>query len=149
MYSKTLYAGWGDMDFNRHMKNTAFLDKAADIRMLFFAENGFPMAEFSRLRIGPVVMKDEIEYRKEVGLLQEIVVTLATAGGSPDGSRFLFRNEIRRADGTLCARITSSGGWLDHSTRKLVAPPPALFAAIESLPRTGDFVVLPSSVIKD
>jgi hypothetical protein len=31
----------------------------------------------------------------------------------------------------------------------LVAPPSALFAAIESLPRTGDFVVLPSSVNKD
>jgi hypothetical protein len=30
-----------------------------------------------------------------------------------------------------------------------VAPPPALFAAVESLPRTGDFVVLPSSVIKE
>ena len=29
MYSKTLFAGWGDMDFNSHMKNTAFLDKAA------------------------------------------------------------------------------------------------------------------------
>ncbi|QLQ25713.1 MAG: thioesterase family protein [Dechloromonas sp.] len=148
MYSKTLYAGWGDMDFNRHMKNTAFLDKAADIRMLFFAENGFPMAEFARLRIGPVIMKDEIEYRKEVGLLQEIVVTLATAGGSPDGSRFLLRNEICRADGTLCARITSSGGWLDHTTRKLAVPPPALFAAVESLPHTSDFVVLPSSVNK-
>lgn len=146
MYSKTLYAGWGDMDFNGHMKNTAFLDKAADVRMLFFAENGFPMAEFSRLRIGPVIMKDEIEYRKEVGLLQEIVVTLETAGGSPDGSRFLLRNEICRADGTLCARVTSSGGWLDHAARKLVAPPPALFAAIASLPRTDDFVVLPSSV---
>ena len=148
MYSKTLFAGWGDMDFNSHMKNTAFLDKAADVRMLFFAENGFPMAEFSRLRIGPVIMKDEIEYRKEVGLLQEIVVALAIAGMSPDGSRFLMRNEIRRPDGTLCAQVTSAGGWLDLAARKLVAPPEALFAAIESLPRTGDFVALPSSVNK-
>jgi acyl-CoA thioester hydrolase len=148
MYSKTLFAGWGDMDFNAHMKNTAFLDKAADVRMLFFAEKGFPMAEFSRLRIGPVIMKDEIEYRKEVGLLQEIVITLMTAGGSPDGSRFLLRNEICRPDGTLCARITSAGGWLDLAARKLVAPPPALFTAIESLSKTSDFVVLPSSVNK-
>jgi acyl-CoA thioester hydrolase len=148
MFSKTLFAGWGDMDFNAHMKNTAFLDKAADVRMLFFAENGFPMAEFSRLRIGPVIMKDEIEYRKEVGLLQEIVITLMTAGGSPDGSRFLLRNEICRPDGTLCARVTSAGGWLDLAARKLVAPPPALFPAIESLPKTSDFVVLPSSVNK-
>lgn len=148
MYSKTLFAGWGDMDFNAHMKNTAFLDKAADVRMLFFAGNGFPMAEFSRLRIGPVIMKDEIEYRKEVGLLQEIVVTLTIAGMSPDGSRFLLRNEISRPDGTLCARVTSAGGWLDLATRKLVAPPESLLAAIESLPRTGDFVALPSSVNK-
>lgn len=58
MYAKTLFAGWGDMDFNAHMKNTAFLDKSADVRMMFFAENGFSVEEFSRLRIGPVVMKD-------------------------------------------------------------------------------------------
>ena len=37
MRSKTLYAGRGEMDFNRHMKDTAILDKAADIRMLFFS----------------------------------------------------------------------------------------------------------------
>jgi len=35
-------------------------------------EHGFPMEEFLRLRIGPVVMKDEVEYFREVGLQQEI-----------------------------------------------------------------------------
>lgn len=25
MYTKTLYAGWADMDFNSHMKNTSYL----------------------------------------------------------------------------------------------------------------------------
>ena len=79
MYTKTLYAGWGDMDFNSHMKNTAYLDKSADVRMMFFAESGFPVGEFSRLRLGPVVMKDEVEYQREVGLLQEVTVTLAMA----------------------------------------------------------------------
>lgn len=113
MCAKTLFAGWADMDFNSHMKNTAFLDKAADVRMMFFAENDFPMDEFSRLRVGPAVMKDEVEYRKEVGLMQEITVTLAIAGHSEDGSRYMMRNEILRADGTLCARVTSTGGWLD------------------------------------
>jgi acyl-CoA thioester hydrolase len=134
------------MDFNSHMKNTAFLDKAADVRMMFFAENGFPAGEFSRLRLGPVVMKDEVEYRKEVSLLQDITVTLAIAGHSDDGSRFLLRNEILRPDGTLCARVTSAGGWLDLTARKLVAPPEALHVAMRSLPQTSDFTVLPSSV---
>ena len=134
------------MDFNSHMKNTAFLDKSADVRMMFFSENGFPTGEFSRLRLGPVVMKDEVEYWKEVSLLQQITVTLSIAGHSEDGSRFLLRNEISRLDGTLCARVTSAGGWLDLTARKLVAPPEALHNAMKSLPQTSDFAVLPSSV---
>ncbi len=69
MFAKVLVAGWGDMDFNGHMRNTAYLDKSADVRMMYFSENGFPMTEFVRRRLGPVVMKEELEYFKEVGLL--------------------------------------------------------------------------------
>ena len=148
MYSKTLFAGWADMDFNAHMKNTAYLDKSADVRMLFFAEHGFPTGEFSRLRLGPVVRKDEVEYHREVGLLQEIVITLTLAGVAPDGSRFVLRNEFFRADGTLCARVTSAGGWLDLAARRLIAPPTPLLAAMQSLDRTPDFSELPSSVVE-
>ncbi len=146
MYEKTLFAGWGDMDFNAHMRNTAFLDKSGDVRMMFFSDRGFPAAEFARLGIGPVVMKDEIEYSRELGLLEEFRVTLATAGLADDGSRFLFRNEFLRLDGTLCARVTSAGGWLDLGRRKLTVPPAALLEALRSLPRTDGFEVLPSSI---
>ena len=44
------------------MKNTAFLDESGDVRMLFFAEHGFPMREFARLKVGPLIQTDEIEY---------------------------------------------------------------------------------------
>lgn len=146
MYEKNLFAGWGDMDFNSHMRNTAYLDKSGDVRMMFFAENGFPMAEFMRLRIGPVVMKDEVEYFKEVGLLESLRVTLSLAGLSEDGSRFLIRNEFSRADGKLAARVTSAGGWLDLSARRLTVPPQGLLDALQSLPRTEDFKALSSSI---
>lgn len=146
MFEKTMLAGWGDMDFNAHMRNTAFLDKSADLRMLFFAEHGFPMGEFVRLRLGPVVMKDEVEYYKEIGLLQEVRVTLGIAGMSDDGSRFRLRNEFFRADGKLSARVSSEGGWLDLVQRKLLAPPADLLAALQSLQRTSDFASLNSSV---
>jgi hypothetical protein len=33
MVAKTLFAGWGDMDCNAHMKNMAFLDKSADLNI--------------------------------------------------------------------------------------------------------------------
>ena len=148
MYKKTLYAGWGDMDFNAHMRNTAYLDKTADVRQMFLVENGFPVEEFMRLGIGPVVMKDEVEYFEEVRLQQEIVVTYAFAGHAADGSRFLLRHEIFRPDGKLSARVTSTGGWLNLAERKLVVPPPALLAAVNSLDRTDDFSVLPSSITR-
>ena len=146
MFEKVLFAGWGDMDFNSHMKNTAYLDKSGDVRMLFFSENGFPMKEFSRLRIGPVVMKDEVEYYKEINLLDEIRATLAIAGFSKDGSRFIIRNEFYRPDGKLAARVTSTGGWMDLNARKLTAPPDGLLEAMKSLPLTEDFKELNSSI---
>ncbi len=146
LYTKTLYAGWADMDFNSHMKNTAYLDKVADVRQKFLMEHGFPIEEFLRLRIGPVVMKDEVEYFKEVGLQEEIRVNYALGGHAPDGSRFILRHEVFRADNKLAARVTSTGGWLDLAARKLIAPPPALLDAMNLLERTSDFVVLPSSL---
>ena len=146
MFVRTLFAGWGDMDFNAHMKNTAYLDKAADVRMLFFAEHGFPMSEFARLRIGPVVVKDEIEYFREVHLLEEITVDLVFAGLSEDGSRMLIRNGFSRPDGKLAARVTTMGGWMDLSTRKLVAPPSMLLDTLNKSPRATDFQQLSTSV---
>ncbi|MBF0525887.1 MAG: thioesterase family protein [Deltaproteobacteria bacterium] len=146
MYEKTFFAGWGDMDFNSHMRNTAYLDKSGDVRMMFLAENGFPMSEFIRLKIGPVIMKDEVEYYKEIGLLEVIKVTLALAALSEDGSHFHMRNEFFRQDGKLAARVTSAIGWLDFGTRKLCAPPEALLNAQKSLTRTNDFQVVPSRI---
>ncbi|WP_343730215.1 thioesterase family protein [Duganella sp.] len=146
MFSKKLMAGWGDMDFNSHMRNTAFLDKAGDVRMLFLSEHGFPMSEFMRLNIGPVVMKDEIGYVKEVLLLEEITVTLSLAGLAEDGSRWILRSDIIRPDGKLAARVNSTGGWLDLAARRLIAPPPALMATWQILEKTDDFQQLPSSV---
>ena len=146
MFEKQLLAGWGDMDFNSHMRNTAFLDKSADVRMMFFAEQGFPMEEFMRRQIGPVVRRDEVEYFREIRLLERFRVTLAVAGLAEDGSRFLLRNEFWRDGEQLAARVTSAGGWLDLSLRKLAAPPEALRVALHTLTRTADFQQLPSSL---
>jgi len=146
MFAKKMMAGWGDMDFNSHMRNTAFLDKAGDVRMLFLSEHGFPMSEFMRLKIGPVVMKDEIAYLKEVLLLEEITVTLSLAGLAEDGSRWILRSDIIRPNGKLAARVNSTGGWLDLAARKLITPPAALMATWQVLDQTEDFQELPSSI---
>jgi acyl-CoA thioester hydrolase len=132
------------MDFNAHMKNTAYLDLAGDVRMMFFNDHGFPMAEFERLRIGPVVLKDELDYFRELRLLETVTVTLTLAGASENLSRFRLRNEFFTAEKKLAARIISTGGWLDLNARKLTIPPDTLAAAMKQLTRTEDFQTLPS-----
>jgi acyl-CoA thioester hydrolase len=142
-YARQFLAGWGTMDFNGHLANTAYLDLAADVRMAFFAEHGFPPSEFRRLAIGPVVRKDELEYFREINLHESVTVTYAALAMSPDGARFALENEIWTAGGERAAVVRSTGGWLDLRARKLVAPPPALLKALERVPRAPSFSELP------
>ena len=132
------------MDFNGHMANTAYLDLAADVRMAFFAEHGFPPGEFRRIAVGPVMRKDEVEYFREVGLHDTVIVTYAVLAMSVDGAQFVVENEIWSSGGELAARVRSTGGWLDLRARRLVAPPEQLLAAFARVPRAPGFVELPS-----
>ena len=147
-FSIATIAGWGDMDANAHMANSAYLVKCVDSRMRFFTQNGFPASEFARRRIGPVVRRDEIEYFREVALLEALTVTLALGGCAADGSRFRLVNEIVRGDGQVAARVRTEGGWLDLTARKLIAPPPEILAALQAMPRSGDYEELQSSLRK-
>ena len=72
--------------------------------------------------------------------------TLSVAGLAEDGSRWIIRNEFFRPDGKLAARVTSAGGWLDLSVRKLVTAPAGLLAAMKELSRSSDFQELPSNI---
>ena len=146
MYERTFQVSWAQLDSNAHMANTAYLDIAVDVRLSYFAEKGMPPADFVKRRIGPVVRRDEVDYFRELRMLQPFRVNLMLGGLSDDASRFRLVNEIRREDGELVARVTSLGGWLDLDARKLVVPPPALADALRSLDPFEKFEVLESSV---
>ena len=144
-FSKTFHVRWGDMDSNAHMANTAYLDACVDVRLMYFREHGFPMREFERLRIGPVVLRDELDYFRELRLLEPVTITFQLAGLSPDASRFRLRNEFFREDGALAARVSTLGGWLDLSKRKLKVPPETLAEALRRLQKSEDFQELAAS----
>jgi acyl-CoA thioester hydrolase len=145
-FSIRVRARWADMDQNAHLANSAFLDMAVDARMSFFLETGFPPTEFANRGIGPVVRRDEVDYLREVRLLEELTVTLELAGMSENGSRFRMANDFFKADGRPCVRIRTDGGWLDLAGRRLTLPPPDLLEMMNRISRTDDFVVLPPSV---
>ena len=143
-FEQRFRVGWGDLDVNAHMRNTAFLDRAADARMLFFASQGFTVARFAAEKFGPVIVRDELVYRKELRLLDEYAVDLHLCGLSADGIRFRVRNTFRSAVDEVAAVVTSEGVWFDLERRRPRAPPEALDAAQRAMPRSDDFAEIPS-----
>lgn len=133
-------ARWSDMDFNQHMKNAAFLGCSEDTRMMFLDANGFTIADFARLRIGPVILEERLIYKGEIHLLERFSVDLMLVGITSDARRMVLRSRfVRDSDQALCAIVESTAMWLNLDQRRTVPPPPELGALWLGLPRTEDF----------
>lgn len=135
---------WADLDGNRHVRNTAFSEYATHTRFGLLAAHGFDQARLEAVGFGPVMMREEIRYRREVRFGDVLVVNVRCAGLSVDGSQWRVHQDVLRPDGREAAALTIQGGWIDLATRRLVAPPAELAAVIHSLPRTRDYEDLPS-----
>jgi acyl-CoA thioester hydrolase len=138
-FRRSFRVGWGDVDANGHMANTAFLDHAADTRLAFFAEHGYPGSRLATDRLGPVIVRDELAYRREQRLLEEFTVDLCMAVLSADGVRFHIENTFRTSTDEVAAAITSEGLWFDLELRRPRAPPEELNLIQRSAPRARSF----------
>jgi acyl-CoA thioester hydrolase len=139
LFERTLPVGWAQVDFNGHMRNSAYLDMCSDVRFMFFLAHEFPASRFSEAQFGPVIQSDWLEYFREARLLDELRVTLRIAGLAADGSRFRLQNDFYRSDGGLAATVISTGGWLSLATRRLMVPPDAIRKSLETLEQAADF----------
>jgi acyl-CoA thioester hydrolase len=135
--------GRSHLDSNVHLRKIAYVDLAAGVRLAYLAAAGFSNNSFARMLSGPVIRLEELEYFHEPRMLDQVRVTLLLAGLSEDGSQFRLRNEFWSESGTLVARLTSLGGWIELRLRRLITPPPSLVAALHQLDRTEDFEWLP------
>jgi acyl-CoA thioester hydrolase len=136
--------GWGDLDANQHLANRAILDRAADTRLSYFAAHGFPATRFATERIGPVIVRDELVYRKELRLLEAFTVDVRLLGLSSDGTRFELENTFRNASGEVTALVTSEGVWFDLDARRPRPPPADLDAVQRAMPRAASYRELPA-----
>ena len=146
MVQISFVAGAGDFDFNGRFRGAACLDRAHDARMMFFAMHGFSVEKFRQHKLSPLVLKEKLDYQRDIEPLDEYKLSLSLAGLSVDGTRFMLRCELVRSDGKVAARITSTCGWLDAAVQKLTNPPLPLMAALKALPMSADYQVLLSAI---
>ncbi|MAM28191.1 MAG: thioesterase [Flavobacteriaceae bacterium] len=142
MYTKQFEVRWNDIDANRHLANSAYINFMSHTRLSFMYENGFGQAEMSKNDLGPVVFYEHMYYFKEVFPGKPITVSLQLKGLSEDGRFFSFLHNFYDSNGINLARCEMMAGWIDLTTRKLRAIPDALLDSLQNLEKTKDFYTI-------
>lgn len=144
-FEKTFQVIWADIDANRHLRHSAYNDYAAQTRLSFFDENGYPFGKFAQHQLGPVLFREETIFLKEVGMNETITVTMQLAASRKDGSRWRIVHTIFKKNGETAATITVDGAWIDLVRRKLIAPPQELLEVVDKLERTENYEEIPGT----
>lgn len=138
-FKKSFQVRWADLDANGHMRHSAFNDYAAHVRVSMFDEFHYPLQELIKLGIGPVLFREETQFKKELQLHQDFTVDCAVVAMRRNGKIWQMRHQFFDDKNELTTIITVDGAWLDLKQRKVTEPPEDLQSAIEDLPRTEDF----------
>lgn len=142
MYLKEFEVRWNDLDANRHLANSSYINFMSHTRLSFMMENGFGQSNMVKHNIGPVVFYEHMFYFKEIFPGKPVKVSLQLKGISEGGMYFEFQHNFYNAEGVNMARCNMMGGWIDLQTRKLRDLPESLFSALNILDKTEDFKIL-------
>lgn len=144
MYFKEYTIRWADLDANVHMRHSAYNDYAAQTRLLFMAENGMGMEWFRKHLVSPILFREETIFLKEIAGNETIRIDVTLLKMTEDGAKWTLQNNFYKADGTLAAKLTVDGAWLNIATRKLNTPPAELLSLFHKLEKSADFKIIPA-----
>ena len=121
-----------ELDTQGHLNWAEYLHYAEHARWECLAAAGITQDALIATGFGPVVLDLQVKFRRELRGGDEVDVTCAFGFG---GSRmYEIKQQLRRADGQVCASLTSMCGLLDLRERKLTMDPGKHFLALASDP---------------
>ena len=130
---------WSDIDQNRHLRHSAYYDYGAMARIACFSENGLTNLKLEELHIGPILFREEATFKREIKFEDKITIDMVVTRATPDYSRWSFRHNLYKEDGTLCAVLNLDGAWIDIVKRKLATPPEFIQSIFQNFPKAEDF----------
>lgn len=122
---------WSDIDANRHLANSSYVNYCAQARMAFMNQEKMGLAQLNRWGIGPVILHERFSFFKEIYADQHVFVSVEIAGSSEDASIYQFVHKFYMPDGTHCATAEATGVWIDMMLRKATTPPDDIIQALE------------------
>jgi len=142
MFLKEFEIRWSDIDANRHLANSAYVQYSGHARMSYLAQLGFNQKTMAKHQIGPVVFYEHIYYFKEVFIGKPIQVSTELKGMSEGGMFFEFHHDFYDSNGKNFAHSEMMGAWIDLKARKLSILPDEFMSAVAKIERADDFKVL-------
>ena len=142
MYIKEFQVRWNDLDANRHLANSAYVNYMSHTRMSRLIELGFDHRTMAKHQIGPVVFYEHIYYFKEVMPGPPMRVSLEVKGMSEDGMFFEFHHNFYDHKGRNVAHCEMLGGWISLASRKLIPLDAELMEKFNSVEKATDFRIL-------
>jgi len=130
---------WADFDANFHLRHSVYYDFGATARLDYLTQYGLSYERMQSEHFGPVLFREEAIFRREVRPGDRVYINLLVSKLRSDYSRFSFRHEITREDGTVCTVMNVDGAWIDTELRKLIIPTAEVGAVLEALPKSVDF----------
>lgn len=142
MYTKQFEIRWSDVDANRHLRNSAYIDYMSHTRMSFMMENGLDQNHLVKHNLGPVAFYEHMYYFREVFPGKPVTVSLQLKGISEDGTYFQFLHNFYDENGKNFARCEMMGGWIDMEARKLTGLPKELLDKFNTFEKSEDFKII-------
>ena len=142
MYLKDFEIRWSDVDANRHLANSAYVNFMSHTRVAFFDDHNFSLDNLAKFQISPVVFYEHIYYFKEAFLGIPIRVSLEIKGLSEDGMFFKIEHNIYNHKGENLANCELLGAWINLKTRALTGLPTEFLSEMDTFPKSNDFKIL-------
>ena len=144
-YSMTYEVRWTDIDANRHVRYSAYIDAAAELRYRFFTDHDLSPEAFDKLGVGPVYTSLTANFFREVRLGETLTITYLLTGLSPQGVRWKVQHDFLKANGKKAVAVSLEGTILNLTTRQPTMPTPEIMDVFQLVPRSPDFEVLSES----
>lgn len=144
-YTMPYQVRWTDIDANRHVRYSAYIDAAHELRYRFFREHSLPPEAFDHLGVGAIYTSLDAKFFREVRLGETLTVTYILTGLSPLGIRWKVQHDFLKANGKKAVTIIMEGAMLNLTTRQPAVPTPEVMAVFQQIPRSTDFEVLAES----
>ncbi len=130
---------WADIDPNFHVLHSKYYDYCANARMTVLAERGITMAVIQQEKIGPILLREECVFKRELKFGDRIEIHIKLLKANADFTRWSFVNEIWKNGDTLAAVVTVDGAWLDTEKRKFGVPPESFQKTFATIPQAENY----------